>query len=404
MNKLKKHRKYKLAILLPHPIHYLLGITRELERHPNVEVVTYFCSDFGIRRALDTTFGKVVKWYSKDILKGISYKFIKNYSLSSSTGGFFSIFNPGIMPELRKGNYDAVMVHGYAKATNWLLFLMREFIRTPILLRGETPLHQDFRRSKIKRMIKKIILGKFLFKRMAALLYIGKENRKFYKYYGVPDEKLFFVPYCVDNDNLISEYKKMKDKKSALKKKLGINPDKVAILFLGKFIKKKRPMDLLRAYEKIKMDNKALIFVADGPLRESLESYTKQNNLQNVYFVGFKHQEKLPNYYSIADIFVLPSETGETWGVVVNEAMCFGLPIVVSDMVGSGFDLVREGENGFRFPLGDINTLTHRIEDLIDNPSKRNAFGKKSLEIIQEYSYKKDVEGIISALHYINKT
>jgi glycosyltransferase involved in cell wall biosynthesis len=117
-----------------------------------------------------------------------------------------------------------------------------------------------------------------------------------------------------------------------------------------------------------------------------------------VHFVGFKNQTELPQYYGLADIFVLPSGIGETWGLVVNEAMCFGLPIIVSDLVGCGSDLVKPAENGYTFPVGDVKELVNRLEGLIANRESRIAFGEKSFEIIQNYNYEKDVDGILTAM------
>jgi len=142
--------------------------------------------------------------------------------------------------------------------------------------------------------------------------------------------------------------------------------------------------------------------VGDGVLRSNLEKYVKENNLKNIHFTGFKNQTELPQYYALADIFVLPSGIGETWGLVVNEAMCFSLLVIVSDVVGCGQDLVRQNENGFVFLLGDINKLAERLKELAENKEKREQFGKKSFEIIQKYSYKKDIEGILKALKIAN--
>ena len=159
-------------------------------------------------------------------------------------------------------------------------------------------------------------------------------------------------------------------------------------------------MDLLRAYHSLTHNSKLIIhllFVGDGALRPELENYAKQHNLNGVHFAGFKNQTELPCYYAIADIFVLPSGAGETWGLAVNEAMCFSLPIVVSSMVGCGPDLVKEGINGYIFPMGNIKRLTLYLKDLTGDKEKRKLFGHKSGELIQAYSYEKDIKGMLQA-------
>jgi glycosyltransferase involved in cell wall biosynthesis len=162
-------------------------------------------------------------------------------------------------------------------------------------------------------------------------------------------------------------------------------------------------MDLLMAYERINFENRALVYLGDGILRKSLEDYAKEKGLKDVYFLGFKNQTELSKYYALADIFVLPSGIGETWGLVVNEAMCFSLPIIVSDMVGCAKDLVKNGENGFIFKTGDINELTECLLKLLQEPELREKMGKRSLEIISRWSYKEDVVAILRTVEYVIK-
>jgi len=135
--------------------------------------------------------------------------------------------------------------------------------------------------------------------------------------------------------------------------------------------------------------------VGDGYLRKQLEAYVEERKLKNVFFGGLKNQTELPYYYAIADIFVLPSGLGETWGLVVNEAMNFELPVIVSDLVGCWQDLVKNGRNGFVFETGDIAQLAGFLEMLIESPETRKALGRESLKIIESYSYEKTIGGIL---------
>jgi len=394
------YKKYKLAILNAHPVQYQAPLFKKIAGNLEIDLMVYFCWDFGVKEAgFDEQFGKKVKW-DIPVLEGYDFKFLKNYSFKPSSD-FWGQVNFGIIKKIISGKYDALIIFGWNSFTNWLAFLTAFLAGTPVFLRGESPLNQELLKSKWKIKIKKIILGT-LFKFIKAFLYIGEENKKFYRFYGVPENKLFFTPYAVDNERFISSYQELKDKKQGLRNKLGIEKNDAVIIFIGKLIEKKRPMDLLRAYEilntKYKILNTALVFVGDGALRSKLENYAKGNNLKDVYFVGFKNQTELPEYYAMADIFVLPSGVGETWGLVVNEAMCFGLPVIVSNILGCGFNLVKNGENGYIFSLGDIEKLAEHLNELASDGKKRKLFSKKSFEIIQNYSYQKDIEGILSAL------
>ncbi|MBI5079275.1 glycosyltransferase family 4 protein [Candidatus Wolfebacteria bacterium] len=402
------NNRCKIAFLTSHPIQYQAPLFKKLSEYQGVDLFVYFSWNFGINEpTFDSEFGKKIKW-DIPLLKGYKYKFLKNLSLKSSSD-FWGQINFDIIKELRQNKYDAILIFGWNSFTNWLAFFTAFIFKIPVLLRSENPFNQELLKSKWKIKIKKLVLG-WLFKRISAFLYIGEENKKFYKFYGTPEEKLIFVPYAVDNERFIKAAQDLRFKIKDLRRELNIGEKDITILFVGKLIEKKRPMDLLRAYEKLKnlsaswrtekLKNIALFFVGDGILRPELENYAKEHNLKNIHFVGFKNQTELSQYYIMADIFVLPSGTGETWGLAVNEAMCFGLPIIISDMVGCGSDLIKNEENGCIFPTGNVEKLAQCLEKLIKNSAKRTAFGKKSFEIIENYNYDKDIEGILKAINH----
>jgi glycosyltransferase involved in cell wall biosynthesis len=389
----------KLAILVSHPIQYQTPLFKKISHAKEIELAVYFCWEGGARKPyFDWQFGQQVRW-DIPLLEGYNYKFLRNFSPAPSSD-FWGQINPGIIIELIRGRYDAILIYGWNSLTNWLAFATAFLTKTPIILHAENPLNQELQKSSFKLKTKKIIFTRF-FRRIAAFLYIGEENKKFYKYYGMPAEKLFFAPYAVNNDYFIAEYKNLINKKIDLRKELGLPPDKVVILFSGKLISKKRPMDLLRAFERARSDKKYLIFLGDGALRKELESYAKKNNIRDIFFAGFCGQRELPKFYAASDIFVLPSGFGETWGLVVNEAMCFKLPIIASDIVGCSSDLVKTGENGFVFEVGNIDSLTGHLEQLLKDGEMRKSFGDKSFEIIKNYSHKEDLKALVDVLHYL---
>lgn len=396
--------KYKLAVLTSHLIQYQTPLFRKIADKSEIDLTVFFCWRFGVQGDVyDTEFGKKIKW-DIPLLEGYKYKFLKNFSLKPSSE-FWGQINLGIIKEiydLRFKNYNGILIFGWNSFTNWMAFLTAFILGLPVFLRGENPLNQELLKPKWKIKIKKVILGN-LFKRISAFLYIGEENKKFYQYYGVSEEKLFFVPYAVDNERYIAAAENFEPQKQKFRNELGIKQNDGVILFGGKLIEKKRPMDLLMAYELLsKIKNQKikihLVFMGDGALRLELEKYVEENNLKNIHFVGFKNQTELPKYYAMADVFILPSGVGETWGLMVNEAMCFGLPVIVSDIVGCGFNLVKQGENGYIFPLGNVERLADYLTAILENFNKRILFGEKSFSIIQKYNYENDIKGILKAI------
>lgn len=146
----------------------------------------------------------------------------------------------------------------------------------------------------------------------------------------------------------------------------------------------------------------SLVFVGTGALRPDLEAYTRQNKIPDVYFLGFHNQSDLPGIYALSDVFVLPSEN-EPWGLVINEAMCAGLPIVASESVGAVADLVRHGDNGYRFEVGDVNALADHLQRLVTRPDLCLLMGERSEQIINHWDLDACVQGIYEALQFVTK-
>ncbi len=272
-----------------------------------------------------------------------------------------------------------------------------------MILRAEA--YENEKNSTFKKSLKKIIL-KPLFKKISIFFSIGTVSKNFYKNYGVQKSKIFLTPYTVNNNFFISKYEELKNKKRELREKYDIPLNVPIILFSGKLIDVKNPMDLLKAFEKLINESpSALVILGDGRLRENLENYVKDKNIKNVYFLGFRNQSELPEIFSLSDIFVLPSSF-EPWGLVVNEAMCFNLPVIVTDKVGAGYDLVKEDINGYVYPAGDIESLYQKVKLLVNDSDKRIIFGNESKKIISKWSYEECIEGLRRGLaaHYVGES
>ncbi len=160
---------------------------------------------------------------------------------------------------------------------------------------------------------------------------------------------------------------------------------KKIILFTAKYIPKKRPMDLLRAVRLLNRKDIMLVMVGEGILRKEMEEYVRKEKMDNVRFVGFVNQSLISLYYVSADLFVMCSGMGETWGLSVNEAMNFALPVVITETCGCSNDLIDEGENGFIVEEANTTQLAAAIEKGIASGFKDNA-GIKSLARIHQYS------------------
>jgi glycosyltransferase involved in cell wall biosynthesis len=146
----------------------------------------------------------------------------------------------------------------------------------------------------------------------------------------------------------------------------------------------------------------SVLFMGDGRERHTLEAYAREHGVASVHFVGFVNQSEMPSYYALADVLVLPSSF-DPRGTVANEAMACGLPVVISTRVGiyGEGDIVRDGENGFVYPVGDNDALAELLDRLVEDESLRRRMGQRSWEIIREWNFERDVEGVLRALNHV---
>jgi glycosyltransferase involved in cell wall biosynthesis len=397
----RSHDPYRLAILLSHPIQYFTPLFRRLAQEPEIDLTVYFCSRQGIDPYEDEGFGRSVQW-DVPLLEGYKHRFLPNLWKKDRVAGFFSLVNPRLVQALRTEHYDAILVHGHLYFSYLLAIALANALRIPVFMRADT--HLGLRRSKLKRALRAPLLRLFYNHLCDRCLPIGSLNRDFYRAYGVPPERLFDVPFAVDNayfSRAAAPYRVCVDETRAA---LRLPVDKPVLLYSSKLIAGKRPMDLLMAYHRMCTEGirAALVFVGSGELEPSLRGFADGHNLSDVYFLGFRNQSELPMLYAISDLFVLPSEN-EAWGLVINEAMCAGLPIIASEEIGAVPDLVIQGYNGLTYRAGDVDQLSAHLESLITNKSLRQQMGENSLAQIKDWNLERCVEGISAALHSLGR-
>lgn len=388
---------YRVAYLVSHPIQYQAPLLRRLAAHPEVALHVYYMDDQGARLHHDAEFGVAFQW-DVPLLDGYRWTVLHNRSPWPRADHFARFVHPEIVATLGRERYDALIVHGYAHATDWLAFFGARRSGTPILLRGESTLLG--RRSGWAAGAKRWALRRLL-RRVEATLAIGRLNREFYRAQGVPEARIFSVPYAVDNETFGVEADRWRPLRRELRGELGLPPDLPVVLYVGKLIGRKRPLDLLEAYARVVGGHPAaLVFLGEGAERPRLEAEIARRKLSGVSITGFVNQGEIGRYYAAADVLVLPS-SHEPWGLVLNEAMCFGLPVIASDAVGAAPDLVRVGENGFVYSVGDVPALADALRRLLADPGARARMGARSRDIVRTFSYDADIQGILEALHHV---
>ena len=389
-------RPTRVAVLNSHPIQYFAPLYRFLNAAPDLDVTAIYLSDSSIRGSKDPGFDRDVKW-DLDLLEGYRSVFVGNRARVREPRGFWSLIAPSVWNEVISGRYDVLWLHGHNHAANLIALTAAKAAGMPAMMRGDT--HLGLARRGIKAALRLPLMGT-LYGLCDRLLAVGSANAAFYRAMGVPDHKIFLVPYSVDNDRFTSAANLSIDQKMAIRKRYNVPTDRPSILYAAKFTRIKRPNDVLAAARLLRMESIrpfTVVMAGSGELEQELRSFCQQHVLDHVVFPGFINQSELPGLYAASDVFVLPSEY-EPWGLAVNEAMCASLPIVVSREVGCVADLVQEEVNGATPTAGDIEGLARALRRLIENEPERRRQGQASLARITQWGYQQNLTGIRSAL------
>jgi len=398
---------YKIAIIAPTCRYYQVPLFQTLAADHRIDLMVYFCSDEAFTsKDVSTMFKSGGTWgIEETLLDGYNYKFLKNYSpFPSYLKAGYGLLNFGIWAELRKSRPDAIVLMAWVNPVWFVAMAASLTIKSPFFFLTDANIEAEILKTGWKVPLKKIGLGKVLFPLAAGFLCSGSANSRLYNHYGVPDKKLVPFAYSWGGDKLLTDSPIPMGNKTGIREELGIPPDSRVLLFCGRLHPEKNPFLLLDAYSKISTPNTILAFVGDGELRQSLEKHAADFKLDSVRFFGFQGRNDIAQYYAASDALVLPS-VRESWGIVVNEGMAFGLPIIVSDQVGAGNDLVEHGVNGYVFPEGDGNTLSDQLELICKMAQEElDQMGQRSLELIQEWSTRNLGEIFVNYLDNYNKT
>jgi glycosyltransferase involved in cell wall biosynthesis len=377
----------RLAIVASHPIQYQAPLFRALAKL--VELNVYFAHKASRTDQAGAGYGVEFEW-DTDLLSGYRHEFLVNVSKNSGTDHFSGCDTPEIGARVQSGGFDAVLVMGWHLKSMWQTILAAQRRRVPLLVRSDSQL--DTPRSWLKRLAKRLVYPPAL-RLFDGALYVGQRSKKYYEYYGYPAHRLFFSPHCVDTKWFAE--RSTRDAGRSLRAKVGIDPEQPVALFAGRLVDFKRPLDLVAALELLgRRDRKVSLLIAgSGPLEREIRIQAQTSGV-SAHFLGFQNQSAMPAVYAAADVLVLPSTGAETWGLVANEALACGKPIVVSDAVGCASDLAEDGSSGRVYPMEDRGRLADALSEVLRNPPPAAAIAKK----LSVYSVDAACKGIVQAL------
>jgi len=378
---MKKRKKVK--VIVSHPIQYHAVLWRKLYSLDGVDLEVFFCSDHAQEASIDKEFGLAFKW-DIPLKRGYSSKTFKNFGFGN---GFFKYINLGLLMKLLFSKNDLVYFHGVNHFSAYVSFWIVRLKGTSTIIRNIAHLLGQAKQGKLKSEIRNLIFGS-AYRASSYCLYIGSENKNFFKSFKVKEKTLFHAPHVVDNQ-FFQKRRLHSSEITKLKERIGVDTNAVVLLFCGKMIPIKQPFKLLDAYANSKLISKScLLMVGDGSLRLALEKKAneimKNDPQKAIKFLGFKNQTELPAIYSLSEILLLPSKR-ETWGLVVNEAMNFSNAVIVSDHVGCAPELVHN-KAGLVFKNDQVDELKFSIEKLVNDVDQRRKFQEQAFELINGWS------------------
>jgi len=418
----------KLAIITTHPIQYYAPVFKLLSE--KIQLKVFYTWGEQSMAKYDQSFGRQIEW-DIPLLEGYDYMFLENISKDPGTHHLNGIINPTLIEEVEEFEPDAILIYGWASKSH--LKALRFFKgKVPTYFRGDSTLLDQ--QKSFKSVLRKYFL-KWVYSHIDKAFYVGEANKNYFKKYGLKDQQLHFASHAVDNKRFSQGRKAEADR---LRQKFGVADQEILILFAGKFEVKKNPSLLLEAFNALDFPNVHLLFVGNGVLEGSLKlkvervagrvegvaekmvnersfDYVqddKEGRLgfgagswgkrvkRRIHFMDFQNQTEMPVVYQACDLFCLPSKgPGETWGLAVNEAMAAGKAVLVSTKVGCAVDLVKPGINGEVFRSNDLDDLMQKLRELTGSKEKLTKMGIQSQQIIQSWSFEKQVEAFVDTIY-----
>lgn len=376
----------KLGVVLTHPVQYLSPLYRELTARGVVDLTVMFAHR-PTPEEQGQGFGVAFQW-DVDLTSGFEHVWLENTSRTAADGSFSSYDTPGVAREIDARGFDVVLVQGWNTRSYWQA--MRACWRRgiPVLVRGDSQMGPPGRSA--KRAVKRLMYPLFL-RRFAACLSVGTRSDEYFRHYGA--RRVIRSPHFVNYSAFAAAADAARPGRAALRDRWGIAPEATVAMFAGKLVPKKHPLDLIAAVARVGRPDLHLLIVGDGELRDASVRAVTDGGIKAT-FAGFMNQTEIPAAYAAADVLVLPSDAGETWGLVVNEAMACGLPAFVSDEVGCAPDLIVEGETGHRFALGDTAALAALLADGVDDPVRLRRMGDLARTHVVAFSVDVSASGI----------
>src|ERR1017187_948636 len=372
----------RLVILTEIISPYRIPLFNILAQHPEVDLHVIFLAE---------TDPALRQWqiYREEIQ--FSYQVLPSWR--KRFGRYNALLNRGLGRALVEAVPDVILCGGYNYIASWQALFWARAHKIPFVLWSESNM-QDIRRG---YALVEFLKSEFL-RRCIGFVVPGRSASEYLRVHKVEEAVIFIAPNAVDNDLFSAAAAVARQNETRCRAELGL-PERY-FLFVGRLVREKGVFELLSAYAKLDELMRrqfGLVFVGEGSSRQQLEEEAASISPGGIRFAGFAQREQLGTYYALAEMLILPTYT-DPWGLVVNEAMACGLPIVCSQVAGCAADLVRENWNGLLVPPRDISLLANAMQHLATQPDLCAVMAANSMQQISYYSPEAWSEGVARAV------
>lgn len=304
--------------------------------------------------------------WNTDQIKNFEAVFLKEGNIREKSINF------KIVKYIKKNYYDFIIMTNYSYFTELFALLLLKLRKIPYLLEIDGGIIR--KENRIKKSFKSFLISN-------AMAYFSPSDKSddYLTHYGAKKSNIYRYPFTSINQDSILEKPVTKSDKSQIKNKLGISEEKI-ILAIGQFIPRKGFDVLLKACQGLK--EKTGVYIIGGEVNQDYKKLVSDLGLKNIYFKNFMDAEQLEKYYKIADVFVLPTRE-DIWGLVINEAMSFGLPVITTDNCIAGLELIVNGKNGYIIDVDDHKSLAEKMILILNDEELRYRMSLHSLNVIK---------------------
>jgi glycosyltransferase involved in cell wall biosynthesis len=350
---MNKYAKKKILVLSIYPAPYRVEVVEKLR--DIFDVTVFFESNQGDSRD--------VSWFQSG-----------DYYLLDTSEGKQSFHDA--IDNLK--SFDLVLCYDYSTKVSVQLIVKCILSKTPYIINADGVMlakHGNILKDVIKR---------FIISNAAGYLASGERAKTYFLHYGAKEENIYLHTFSTLHKEDILPNPISRQRKDSIRKVLGLNPDKKIAIAVGRFIPLKRYDQLILAWMNMPIDFE-LLLIGGGEEEKTYRKLIDDNHITNISIDGYHPKEELMQYYMAADVFVHPTSY-DVWGLVVNEAMACGLPVIVSDKCVAGLELVKDGKNGYLVSMGDDTSLCGKVVEVCKDESNYAGMAQNALDTIRSYT------------------